>query len=328
MPTEKKNLKPNPMLEAMISQYNQNQQSSSSSKKSYDLKNYFTPRLSDKEKTGTKRIRIVPDHEGGTPFKEVYIHKIQIKGEWKKFICLNHMFDKDCPFCEAREALLASGKDSDKELAKQYGAKRAYVVKVVDRDAEDDGVKFWRFMHDYRNEGIFDKIIGIIKTRGDKGNIADPETGRDLIIDLGKNQHNATIVKSIVDDDPSPISEDADQAKEWLEDARTWENIYSIRNYEYLEIVVLGGEPTWDKAKNKWVNKADLVDAEAADVDNALTTGGGDAPEDEVTEEPAVVQEQQKTEKLEKAEKPAKTPKVKTVKPQAPEDEDVDDMPF
>lgn len=315
MSTEKKNQKgTNDVLAAMLNQYNQNQQSSSSSKKTYDLKNYFTPRLGDKEKTGSKQIRLVPDHDGGTPFKEVYIHKLQIKGEWKKFICLNHNFEKDCPFCEAREELLATGKDTDKELAKTYGAKRAYVVKVIDRDAEDEGIKFWRFNHDYRNEGIFDKIIGIIKNRGDRGNIADPETGRDLIIDMGKNQTNKTIIKSIVDADPAPLSDDAEQAKEWLADARTWEDVYSVRNYEFLEIVVKGGEPAWDKVHSKWVDKAELADAEAADMNEALTMGTVEAPVTVEAEAP-------------KAEKAPKATKVKTPKaPAATEDED--DLPF
>jgi hypothetical protein len=310
-------------VDAILAQYADNQtNSSSTARKSYDLKNYFSPRLGEREKSGSVHVRILPDANGGTPFKEIYIHKLQIKGEWKKFICLNHNFDKDCPFCEAREALLATGKDSDKELAKGYGARRAYVVKVINRDAEDEGVKFWRFNHDYRNEGIFDKIVGIIKNRGAKGNIADPVTGRDLIIEMGKNQKNATIIKSIVDADPEPLTEDAALSQEWLSDTRTWEDVYSIRNYEYLEIVVRGGEPTWDKANNKWVDKAELADAEASDLDEALTIGSEETSE-EATEETTV-------ETSESTEKPVakKAPKAKKAVVVDSDDDDDDDMPF
>lgn len=326
MGTEKTNQTASSALDAILNQYSENQQSKSTAKKSYDLKNYFSPRLGDKEQSGSKHVRILPANDGGTPFKEVYLHKLQIKGEWKKFVCLSHNFDKDCPFCEAREALLTSGKDSDKELAKSYGARRAYVVKVIDRDAEDEGVKFWRFNHDYRNEGIFDKIIGIIKTRGVKGNIADAETGRDLIIDMGRGLKNSTTIKSIVDADPAPLSEDKALAKEWMEDARTWEDVYSVRNYEYLEIVVKGEEPAWDKANNKWVAKSELADAETSDLENALTMGGGNIAEPvetvaEIVAEPAT--------KAPKA--AAKAPKAAAKsKPAAEEASEVDDddMPF
>ncbi len=46
-----------------------------------------------------------------------------------------------------------------------------------------DGVKFWRFKHNYKNEGVLDKIIPIWRAKGD---ITDPEKGRDLIIELAK----------------------------------------------------------------------------------------------------------------------------------------------
>jgi hypothetical protein len=320
MSTEKQNQELD-AVNAILNQYNNNQQSKSTTKKSYDLKNYFTPRLGDKEKNGSKHVRILPDSQGGTPFKEVYIHKLQIKGEWKKFVCLNHNFDKDCPFCEAREALLATGVESDKTLAKDYGARKAYVVKVIDRDAEDEGVKFWRFNHDYRGEGIFDKIIGIIKTRGAKGNIVDAESGRDLIIDMGKNQNNATIIKSIVDADPAPISEDKELSAEWLNDTRTWEDVYSIRTYDYLELVVRGAEPVWDKTKNKWVDKLELAESEASDLENTLTIGGEkdvEAPAVETT----VAETTVKTTKA-----PAAKKKPAVVEVNATEEE-TDDLPF
>jgi transcription initiation factor IIE alpha subunit len=38
-----------------------------------------------------------------------------------------------------------------------------YIAKVIDRD-NDEGVKFWRFNHDYRKEGIFDKIHGVLNS--------------------------------------------------------------------------------------------------------------------------------------------------------------------
>lgn len=260
-------------LAAMLNQYESNSSSYSknNSAKEYDLKNYFTTHLSDKQKTATKRIRILPTSDGSTPFKEIHGHKIQVDGEWKTFVCLKHEKDEDCPFCEAREALLASGKESDKELAKKYSAKKMYVVKIIDRDNEADGVKFWRFNHDYRKQGIYDKIYGVLTAI--KQNITDPQTGRDLMVMIARDQNNRPVVQSISHMDPSPLSDDAEVSAEWLSDSRTWEDVYSVKPYDYLEIIVKGGVPMWDKEAKKFVDKAAMTTQESDDLDEELSLG-------------------------------------------------------
>ena len=261
------------ILAAMLKQYESNTNSYTKTEaKTYDLKNYFTTFLKDKERTATKRIRILPTKDGSTPFVEVHGHKIQVEGEWKTFTCLKHEKNEDCPFCEAREALLATGKESDKELAKKYSAKKMYVVKVIDRDNEADGPKFWRFNHDYRKTGTLDKIYGVLQAVNK--DITDPTTGRDLLVMIARDQNNRPVVQSISHVDPSPLSEDADLAKEWLSDERTWEDVYSIKSYEYLEIIVKGGVPTWDKDAKKWIDKASITASEEGDnLDEELTLG-------------------------------------------------------
>ena len=74
--------------------------------------------------------------------------------------------------------------------------------------------------------------------------------------------------------DPSPLSEDAAQSAEWLADARTWEDVYSVRTYDYLEIIVKGGDPVWDKEGKRFVDKATLAATEEANnLDSELTLG-------------------------------------------------------
>jgi hypothetical protein len=196
---------------------------------------------------------------------------MQVDGEWKTFVCLKHEKGEDCPFCEAREALLASGKESDKELAKKYSAKKMYVVKVIDRDNEADGIKFWRFNHDYRKQGIYDKIYGVLQAT--KQDITNPETGRDLLVMIARDQNNRPIVQSITHVDPSPLSEDSEVAKEWLSDDRTWEDVYSVKSYDYLEIIVKGGVPTWDKEAKKFVDKNTITTEEVDTLDEELSLG-------------------------------------------------------
>lgn len=260
------------ILAAMLKQYESNTTSYTKSENTYDLKNYFTTFLKEKEKSATRRIRILPTKDGSSPFVEIHGHKIQVDGEWKTFVCLKHEKGEDCPFCEAREALISTGKESDKELAKKYSAKKMYVVKVIDRDNEADGPKFWRFNHDYRKTGTLDKIYGVLQAVNK--DITDAETGRDLLVMIARDQNNRPVVQSISHVDPTPLSEDAELVKEWLADDRTWQNVYSIKPYEYLEIVVKGGSPTWDKEAKKWIDKASLTATEENDnLDEELTLG-------------------------------------------------------
>ncbi len=182
-------------------------------------------------------------------------HKIKVGKENKIFPCLKHEKGQACPFCEAREALLATGKDSDKEIAKKYGSRLFYIVKVIDRNAEDEGVKFWRFPHDYSHKGIFDKIQGVLMGLKKDRDFTSPTNGRDLAIMIGRDQNNYPMVTTITNQDPTPISDDAEKTKAWLGDTRTWEDVYSVRNYDYLEIIVTGDTPIWDKDAKKFVSK-------------------------------------------------------------------------
>lgn len=263
-------------LDSILNQYEKNNSNSSAAKsgKSFDLKNYFNTMLKDGVNTATKRIRILPNN-GKSPFVELMGHKTQVEGEWKTFACLKHEEGTDCPFCEAREVLLSTGKEADKELAKKYSAKKMYVVKIIDRGFEEEGVKFWRFNHDYRKTGTFDKIAGVIQALNQ--DISDANTGRDLIINIGRDQNKRAIITSIVHADPSPLSTDAEKAAEWVGDSRTWRDVYSLRTYDYLRIIVKGGVPAWDKVNEKWADKNSIKAVEKAneadDLDAELSMG-------------------------------------------------------
>lgn len=265
----------NNALAAMLEQYEVNNRPKYDKKneKVYDLKNYFNTYIKEGIKSAEKTIRILPTSDGSSPFIEMYAHKIKVDGEWKTFACLKHEKGEPCPFCEAREALLATGKESDKELAKSYNARLMYVVKVIDRDKPEEGVKFWRFNHDYRKEGILDKFQAVL--RAIKKDITNPETGRDVVLSINRNQTGIPVVSGVATLDASPLSEDAEQAAEWLADNRTWEDVYSVRTYDYLEIIVKGGVPAWDKEGKCFVDKASLESntRETNDLESELTMG-------------------------------------------------------
>jgi hypothetical protein len=245
-------------LDAVLSQYEKNTQTGTSSSSGMSqeerMKKYFTCLLPEKSKEGQARIRILPTPDGSSPFKEVWFHEIQVGGKWQKFFDPGKNDNERSPLNELYEELMSTGKDSDKELAKQYRSRKFYIVKVVDRDHEEDGVKFWRFKHNFKNEGILDKIIPIWRAKGD---VTDPEKGRDLIIQMNKaktgNGKEYTNVQTIMYDDPAPLHENADMAKEWLNDELTWANVYSKKPIEYLEAIANGETPRWDNDLGKYV---------------------------------------------------------------------------
>jgi len=245
-------------LDAVLAQYEQSKQgsSNSSSKMSQDerMKKYFAAILKDTEKQGQRRLRILPTPDGSSPFKEVWYHEIQVDGKWQKFYDPGKNDNERSPLNEVYEELRSTGKDSDKELAKQYLSRKFYIVKVIDRDAEDEGVKFWRFKHNYKNEGILDKIIPIWRAKGD---ITDPDNGRDIILELTKAKTpkgaTYTVIQTIMYDDPAPVHEDKELADSWIKDELTWEDVYSKKPVEYLEAIARGETPRWDSEKGGYV---------------------------------------------------------------------------
>jgi hypothetical protein len=243
-------------LDAVLAQYEKSKQSGGGAQMTQEerMKKYFALILSDKEKTGQRRIRILPTIDGSSPFKEAWYHEIQVGGQWQKFYDPGKNDNERSPLNEVYEELVSTGKESDKELAKQYKSRKFYIVKVIDRDHEEDGPKFWRFKHNYKNEGILDKIIPIWRQKGD---ITDPEKGRDLIIELTKSKTGKgkeyTTVSTIMYDDPNPVHADAEQMKEWVNDELQWTDVYSKKPVEYLEAIARGETPRWDSDKGGYV---------------------------------------------------------------------------
>lgn len=283
MSTEK-----NSTLDAIMAQYEEASKKpiKKTQKKEYDTKNYFATYLPKGTDNAEIAIRLLPPSEGGTsPFEVVHAHHVQLADGWKKIICnakneLGAEHDSRCPYCEANEALRMSGTEEDRELAKKYNARKFYVVKLIQRGKEDEGVKFWRFKHDFRNSGILDKIVPLLRHAGT--DIFDPETGKDLILVLGRDQNGYTQVRQIMLAGQSVLSEDETLKSEWLNDTRTWHDVYSIKRPDYLEILVKGGEPVWSKEVGGFVDK-NTVDAISSDdmmtedvMDNVEVLGSND----------------------------------------------------
>jgi hypothetical protein len=241
-------------LDAILAQYEESKKGSSSSTSKFTqeerMKKYFAAILNDKETQGQRRLRILPTKDGSSPFKEVYFHEIQVDGKYQKFYDPGKNDNERSPLNEVYEELRSTGREADKKLASNYLSRKFYIVKVIDRDNEEDGVKFWRFKANYKNEGIFDKIIPIYRNKGD---ISDPQTGRDLILELTKAKTPKgayyTVIQTVMYDDAAPIHQDSKIAEDWINDELTWEDVYSKKPVEYLEAIARGESPKWNSEK-------------------------------------------------------------------------------
>ena len=247
-------------LDSVLAQYEKNKQATSgnANKVSQEdrMKKYFTTLLPKNTKTAEKRIRILPTKDGSTPFVEVKFHEIQVDGKWVK------LYDpaqegKRSPLNEVAEGLMMTGVDTDKELARTYRSRKFYIVKVIDRENEQDGVKFWRFKHNAKGEGVLDKIIPIWRNKGD---ITDSEKGRDLILTLSLtksgNGKEYTTISSVIPEDITPLHSDSKKSEEWVNDELTWSDVYSKKSEDYLEMIAKGETPRWDSETKKWISNS------------------------------------------------------------------------
>jgi hypothetical protein len=247
-------------FDAVLAQYekNKNATSGNGSKVSQEdrMKKYFTTVLPKGSKGEERRIRILPTKDGSSPFVEVKFHEIQVDGKWVK------LYDpaqegKRSPLNEVCEGLMMTGAESDKELARQYRSRKFYIVKVIDRDNEQDGPKFWRFKHNAKGDGVLDKIVPIWRN---KGNLTDALEGRDLILSLALTKAGTgkeyTTINSIIPEDKTPLHVDESIAQKWANDELTWSDVYSKKPEEYLEMVAKGEVPRWDMDSKKWVSNS------------------------------------------------------------------------
>lgn len=249
-------------FDAVLKQYEKSKQATSgnANKVSQEdrMKKYFTTVLPKGSKGEERRIRILPTKDGSSPFVEVYFHEVQVDGKWLK------LYDpkqegKRSPLNEVYQSLMETGVESDRELARQYRSRKFYIVKVIDRDNEQDGVKFWRFKHNAKSEGVLDKIFPIFKNKGD---ITDVNKGRDLILSLGLTKAGTgkeyTTINSVMYEDPTPLHEEESKANEWINDELVWSDVYSKKGEDYLEIVANGEVPKWSTDSNKWISSSQL----------------------------------------------------------------------
>lgn len=216
------------------------------------------------------------------------------------------MVDQYCPLCAKSKAIRSkldksiSGKkkedlksaaeqeifEKNKNLLKRAGlfeAKLYYIIRGIDRGAEKDGVKFWRFKHNFKSQGVHDKLWKPIIQQFYKqtGKLySDVQQGVDLMISVVDNEFNGRKYKDVSSITPripqSPLHTDPLIMKQWLEDKTTWREIFKpkkapgITELQYLQLAAeerevgqkfdMRNTPYYDEEAKKWIfpNHPDL----------------------------------------------------------------------
>jgi hypothetical protein len=96
--------------------------------------------------------------------------------------------------------------------------------------------------------------------------IFDLYNGKDIIINVSKSLipdgfggMKETIAYNITDSgNRKPLSKDIEKANSWLNDPKTWKDVYSMKSADYLELVVNGKIPVYSKEEGKFVEKVEL----------------------------------------------------------------------
>ena len=256
-------------------------------KDGFDVKNYLNVRLAEGEEEKTLTIRLLPmDLETGNPFAKIHVHNVKVPQEmvkpgekpYKTYICLKNSdgidherFGTKCPFCEMNyAAYLESTKETDpvkkkalQEASLAFKSQEAVIVRCIERGKENEGVKFWKFNIRTKDKlDPYNQILNLAKMReeaakkkGEVNNILDIYEGRDLNITITSVEKSAPTI--IDDSDRSPLSKDEEQMKKWIFDQKKWQEVFTCKPYEYLNLVAQMRVPWFDKQKGVWVAKED-----------------------------------------------------------------------
>jgi len=251
----------------------------------FNEKNYLNLRVEPGKNEKIVTVRILPvSATDGRAFFTINTHSLKVSPEisksgFKSFICLNDenltegKDHAECPLCAKSKELykLADACTDDiekKALVKeagQYKAKRTFIVRVIDRAHEDEGVKFWRFNEHRNGDGFYDQLMNLYTIRNNEAvnagieggfNIFDLKHGKDIVITLKYDAVNKKTVSSITDAGfATPLAKTDEQIAEWVNDQKTWRDIYASKSHGYLQIVADGGIPYYDKESSSWKAK-------------------------------------------------------------------------
>lgn len=234
-------------------------------------KKYFAPKAEEEV------FRVIVPAVTGKHYEEAYFHDVSTNGgPPQQFYCLNHNDSKPCPLCEKRESLKQQawaeekGSDEQKSFLKAsnvYEPRLYYMFKGLSRGHLSDGLKFWRIKKNFKNMGAMNLIEAEAKTWAKRNTVdfADPISGADLeitTVEQAKTSGPGTYraIQTIRFSPATPLHTDEAEVAKLVNDPMTWKDIFTpiainghLDEYQFLQAVVEGRAPEWDKQQSKWI---------------------------------------------------------------------------
>ena len=213
---------------------NQSSKPKSTEKKDYTLI-YWKPKAE-----GKFQIRFVPSKlNKDNPFQEIFMHY----GIGKfPIVALTNWGEND-PVVEFSKKLRTSSDSENWRLAKQLDPKMRVFAPVIVRGEEDKGVRLFEF-----SKTLYMELLSVADDE-DYGDFTDINQGFDFVVTATKVQDRPGFGLSLrPKPKQTPISEDADQVKTWLEN----QPILLEERFKYtydklkeeLQTFISGGEET------------------------------------------------------------------------------------
>ena len=178
---------------------------------------------------GKYQVRLVPyKFNKENPFIELYFHYNINNKTYLSPIS----FGRPDPIVEFAEKLKRMGDKEDWKAAKKMEPKLRTFVPVLVRTEEGEGVRFWGF-----GKTVYQDLLGYIADP-DYGDITDPETGRDIIVEIVSAEDSGTSYQQTnirVKPKETPLCEKKEDAARFLDGQKEITEMYSELTYTELK---------------------------------------------------------------------------------------------
>lgn len=146
-------------------------------------------------------------------------------------------FGKPDPINDLLRKLYSTGKPEDRLLAKKLQPKMRAYMPVIVRGQEDKGVQVWSF-----GKMVYQRLLGFF-TDEEVGDILDPMEGFDLKVTLAmspKKVDGRSFLDTTIDASrrPCKLSDDAEQAKKWLDSVPNIDDMYRQKTEKEIEQIL------------------------------------------------------------------------------------------
>lgn len=200
-----------------------------------------------------------------------------------------------CPFCELRrdaykkyeqlmedaKKLKQEGKYDEAKIAEKEAEtnkkisvgnipNEVGIIRCIERGHEEDGPKFWKFTLRKDKKDAESVIRRLYKTRKEEcieegievENILDIDKGYDFKVEISavydnngkKTNKTSTSIERF--GSMKPLTTDQELRDKWVNDEKKWSDVFVAKPYEYLEVIIDGGIPWFDKKSGKWIPKS------------------------------------------------------------------------